>query len=225
MEKIVIANWKSNKNKSEAQHWVETYSKNRLAFDGKVVVAPAFPLLETVSTTIKKTGCNVQLAVQTLSSFPAGSYTGGVSIKNLEGFSPSYAILGHSERRRYFHESDIDVAKQAELALEGGITPVICVDKEYVASQAGMLSDEVKQNCIVAYEPSAAIGSGKSEDVGTVKSVKAQIQNNFGEVPVIYGGSVTEQNIAEYLIVCDGVLVGSASLNVEQFLALLNVLS
>lgn len=220
MKKLIIANWKSNKTFEGVQKWMEAdtaWNTNTDTVD--IVIAPPFPTLLYVSNKLldRKKFPNVFLGVQDLSSYPAGKYTGAVSGQNLEGFHVIYAILGHSERRRYFHETDKDVALKIEQALSHGIKPVVCVDEEYIESQARQIDDVVLKKCIVAYEPIEAIGSGVAEDVGHVKKVVEKIRNVFGEVPVIYGGSVDDMNVNEYLLVTDGVLVGTASLDPEMF--------
>lgn len=224
MSKLIIANWKSHKNNQEARTWVTAYVQgtvNRL--QATVVLCPAFPLVSTVSEEIKRTGAQLQVGVQTLSPYPAGSYTGGISVKNLEGFPIKYAIVGHSERRQYFHETSNDVAKQVEQALSVGITPIVCVDKDYITTQAAAIADELKPKCIVAYEPASAIGSGAAESVADVQGILQKIGQVFGQVKTLYGGSVSETNIAQYLEVADGVIVGSASLDIETFSQLILV--
>lgn len=225
MPKFIIANWKSNKNSEEAKNWIAEYATAGHGSQATVVLAPAFTLLDVVADEIKKTEAHISLAVQTLSPYPAGSYTGGVSVRNLEGLPIRYAILGHSERRQYFHETNNDVAKQVDQALAAGITPIVCVDKDYITSQAAAIADEVKARCIIAYEPASMIGSGVSEDVGTVTEVLEKVKKVFGPVPVIYGGSVNETNVASYLTVADGVLVGTASLDVEKFKNLISAVA
>lgn len=222
MKQLIIANWKAQKNTEEAKHWVETFHSIATTVPFTIAVAPSFPLIPAVSEAIESLHCYLKLAVQTLSSYPAGSYTGAVSVKNIETLAVAYAILGHSERRQYFHETHSDVAKQVEQALSENITPIVCVDKEYLVAQANVLDESSKKRCVVAYEPLAAIGSGQAEDVGTVKRIIEQIRNEYGQVPVIYGGSVSQSNIAEYLTVSDGVLVGSASLDPHTFAELVN---
>lgn len=217
---IIIANWKSNKSREGVEKWLagfeELVNLEGLSESLKVLIAPSYCHLQLVSeqiTTIK----NTALATQDLSQFSAGSYTGAVSTVNLGGFSVEYSILGHSERRRYFHETDSDVAMKIDQAVNNGITPIVCVDKEYIESQAMSIDKSYLEKCIVAYEPLSAIGSGENEDVGKVRQVVEKIKSIFGNVPVIYGGSVNDMNVAEYLLVSDGVLVGSASLDLNSF--------
>jgi triosephosphate isomerase (TIM) len=217
---IIIANWKSNKSLEVAEKWMDRFAELEKS-DGidesiTVVIAPSFCHLDLVAKKIANIE-HVALASQDLSQFSAGSYTGEISGINLDGFHVKYSILGHSERRRHFRETSNDVAMKVDQAVSNDIIPVVCVDDEYVESQALSIDKEHLEKCVVAYEPLSAIGSGKNEDVGKVKEVVEKIKSFFGDVPVIYGGSVNDMNVAEYLLVCDGVLVGTASLDCDSF--------
>jgi len=216
MTKYIVANWKSNKTITGAQSWLEQYlsETSNTIHHVKVIVAPAFHLLSVFADT---NDTSLSLAVQDISPFAAGAYTGEVTASLLTGLSVKYAIVGHSERRRHFGETYTQVAQKVDQCLQNNITPIVCVDKAYVDQQAAALSKEHLEKCIVAYEPLAAIGSGWSEDVGTVQEVEKHVQAVFGEVPVIYGGSVDAADILDYTLVSSGVLVGSASLKIESF--------
>jgi triosephosphate isomerase len=224
--KTIIANWKSNKNLQDIEKWLDVFEEKIVGLnleEIKVVITPPMPSLMLVADRLadREKFKNVSVGVQDLSSFPAGSYTGAVSIKNLEGFNVEYAIVGHSERRRYFHETDQDVANKVVQAVEGRIKPVLCVDEEYLGSQANALDDELKGKAMVAYEPLSAIGSGQEMDIEKVEQIKKRVKEFYGDVEFIYGGSVDPENVAEFLEVCNGVLVGTASLDVEEFVELI----
>ena len=230
--KYIIANWKSHKNQSEAKEWVQELAKTSLSLpaDMEVVVAPASSLLAPVAAEIALTATSAQvapgkslsLAVQDISQFPAGAYTGAVSGRNLDGLPIKMAILGHSERRRYFHETHQEIANKVDQCLSAGITPLVCVDQEYIAQQAAAIPTEQRSQCLVAYEDLAAIGTGQNTPVSEVQQHFDTILTAFGKVPLIYGGSVNSQNVAEYLEIADGVLIGSASLKVADFVAILD---
>lgn len=222
--KLIIANWKSHKSEAEALQWLEHYRQQLGAkrHHARVVLSPAFSLLPLVSSFLEDHPLpETVVGVQDISPFPAGAYTGAVSSLNLKGFAVEYALVGHSERRRYFHETHQDVANKVDQALLAGITPVVCLDRDYIEAQANALDGAALAQCVVAYEPLEAIGSGQFEPVAEVISVRDQIRQVFGEVPIIYGGSVSAANVAEYLEVLDGVLVGSASLDAVKFAELL----
>lgn len=221
--KYIFANWKSNKNRKDAQLWMDEFDQNQAHFSSnknlKIIIAPSMPSLMFISNRLlnRKKHPQVYLGVQDISPYPAGSYTGAVSTHNLNGFNVKYSIVGHSERRRYFGESDQMIANKVELSLEAGITPVVCVDEEYIESQASLIDKKLRENCIIAYEPISAIGTGDEMRQDKVREVVERIKKAFGKVEVIYGGSVKGGNIKKYFEVCDGVLVGGASLKVEDF--------
>jgi triosephosphate isomerase len=183
------------------------------------VLAPAFPLLAVAEPVLAQ--LKWKLAAQDMSSYPAGSYTGAVSAINLQGLSVTYAIVGHSERRQYFKETAQDVARKIEQAVEAGIKPLVCVSAQTLAEQASALDSSLAQRCAVVYEPLDAIGTGNNASLETVKQFKTQVRRLFGAVPFLYGGSVDELNIGEYLLVTDGVLIGTASLKADQFIRVL----
>jgi triosephosphate isomerase len=219
MMKYIIANWKSNKNILEANEWVKSFNQGS-SDDKKVIIAPPFSLLLAVSHLIKTKQLNVSLAVQDISPFPAGSYTGAISVRNIENMGVEFAIVGHSERRNYFKETHLEVANKIAQCVEAKITPVLCLDVDYLAKQAQAIEAKYLEKCVVAYEPLGAIGTGNNAPVDQVKSVVTRIKKIFGEVVVLYGGSVTEDNVADYTAVSDGCLVGGASLDVGSFSAL-----
>ncbi|MDQ3008565.1 MAG: triose-phosphate isomerase [bacterium] len=215
MAKLIIANWKSYKSIEQAQAWLQEYHAeiSSSSSGAQVVVLPAFPLLSTVADNLQ----SLQLGTQDISPFPAGAYTGAVSTENLAGLPVKYALLGHSERRRYFHETHMEVANKVDLCLSQGITPIVCVDDEYINVQAAAISESNLSKCMVAYEALESIGSGLPQPISKIKETKDSITNVFGPVPVIYGGSVSSESAAEYLLVCDGVLVATHSLEAKDF--------
>ncbi|MBU1885286.1 triose-phosphate isomerase [Patescibacteria group bacterium] len=219
MSKLFVANWKSNKTLEEARQWIDDF-KVELNDDQEIVIAPPYPFLSLVADKIKDLP-GVSLAVQNLSSFPAGSYTGEVCVRNLEGLGVKYAIVGHSERRRYLKESHQDVANKVSQALNNGITPIVCIDQDYMEDQAQLIESDLLSQCVVAYEPLVAIGTGENAPVKEVAKVVKEIKEVFGEVPVLYGGSVSPDNVILYLEITDGVLVGGASLDVGVFAELI----
>ncbi len=219
---LVIGNWKSHKNWDEVETWLKEFTKADVKPTGTVAIAPAFPFLEYVADEIEEHDLPIDLAVQDLSQFPAGAYTGSVSTANLEGLMVRFAILGHSERRRYFHETNQEVANKVEQALAAGIVPVVCVDEPYQMAQAAALSPEVAAKCVVAYEPVEAIGSGLPQSVDEVVEVINKIKKTWGDVPVIYGGSVDVKNVSTYLSACQGVLVATHSLDATEFAAIVS---
>lgn len=225
MKKLVVANFKSNKSVREAQEWFEGFSQSvsdAVFTQLSVSIAPSFTALSTLSQGIQQNTLPCLLAAQDISPFSAGSYTGATSGQNLQDLGVKQVIVGHSERRNYFDETSQDVALKIEQAVLEGLTPIICVDLPYLDEQLALIDSAVLAKCIIAYEPLSAIGSGKNADLGNVKMAIEKIKRLASESPIIYGGSVSDQNVKEYLIVTDGVLVGTKSLDYLQFVDLLN---
>ncbi|MBU0978938.1 MAG: triose-phosphate isomerase family protein [Patescibacteria group bacterium] len=223
MQKLVVANWKSNKSVAESLIWCERLMANcpKIHPRIKVVVAPAFPSLASVADFFTHhPNLSLVLGIQDISPLAAGSYTGAVSGQNLRGLGVKYALVGHIERRRYFGETNQDIAKKVEMAVDAGLIPIVCVEKENARAQATAIRPDLRAQCIVSYDPSSAISThagGTRKPVGEVSEVIRMIKSEFGCDQVIYGGSVTEENVAEYMLIADGVLVCGASLDPVQF--------
>lgn len=225
MAKLVIANWKSHKTMEVALQWSEAFSKQMPESVLKTVtvaIAPSVPFVTSLRSVLPS---SVALAVQDVSPFPPGKYTGAVAAAQLAGMGVRYAVVGHSERRQYFGETNTDVANKVAQCLEHGITPVVCVDDAYVASQAAALEEGHAAKCIVAYEALSAIGTGNNMDASHVQEITNLVKQTFGSVPVLYGGSVSAGNVAEYKDTSDGWLVGTASLEVTDFVDLVNTVA
>lgn len=218
MKKLLLANFKSNKSIAEAQQWLDTFiaevdwsSLKDVGARFEVAVAPSFVSLREFAYKIEEAIVPLLLSVQDISAYPAGSYTGAISVANLAELNIAYAIIGHSERRKHFGENSAMVAKKVEQALDGGITPIVCFDEEYLEEQISCISAELVEKCVFVYEPLSAIGTGNNVGVGKVTEVKEKVKRLCGDVKFLYGGSVDDQNLAEYLLVTDGVLVGTFS--------------
>ena len=206
-----------------------------------VVVCPPYVDLAVVGKLLN--GTNIKLGSQNIHWAPKGAFTGEVSADMLLAMGVSYAIVGHSERRQYFGETDETVNKRAKAALEASITPIICVgetleqrengvtdaivSKQTVAALAGFSTEEVVQS-VIAYEPIWAIGTGKtatSEDANlTIKVIRGAIASVYGakvaiEVRIQYGGSMNAKNATELMAMpeIDGGLIGGASLKSDDF--------
>ncbi|MBP9700008.1 triosephosphate isomerase [Candidatus Woesebacteria bacterium] len=227
--KTVIANFKSNKTLKEYEEWLQNYEQYlpQLHPSLRVVLAPSFPALPLFSSWL--THCNSAqtfLGVQDLSSFPAGAYTGAVCAQNLQDLGVTYAILGHSERRRYFHETNQDVTNKVAECIANQITPIVCVTADQVEQQAAAIDDGDKTKILVAYEPIEHIGTGISDSESNILATKERVAHAFGNVSYIYGGSVnpsTESSILQEDTI-DGFLVGTASLTATTFTSLLSAL-
>ncbi len=230
--KIIFANWKSYKSLQQAKHWIEQVAENipqniKNSTQYEIIIGPAFSLLETLNREIQLTNLNFQLAVQDLSPYGVGAYTGAICAKNLEHLNIRYALLGHSERRRFFAETDKLVAKKVIQAAENSLKSIVCIDQGYIKSQAEVIRDENLSVPLVAYEPLSAISStpgAKNADPSQVETIVNEIKSEFVNSKVIYGGSVDASNVMKYLEISDGVLIGSASLEPQKFCDILSQL-
>ena len=244
---IIAGNWKMNKNVQEAMAFVEEVKGKLPSEDLVEVVVGASPVLLNGVKFISD-GSVLKVAAQNCYFEDAGAFTGETSPKVLADMGVDYVIIGHSERRDYFHETDEDINKKAHAIFRNGLTPIICcgesletyeADKavEFVGAQVSAalkdLTAEQVASLVIAYEPIWAIGTGKSatkDDAQKMcKAVRDVVAADFGQdvadkVRVQYGGSVNPSNIAEYMACpdVDGALVGGASLEPASFLALLS---
>ena len=191
---------------------------------------------------------NIKIGAQNMHWEESGAYTGEVSGEMLKCIGVEYVIIGHSERRQYFNETDETVNKKVKAALRNALKPIVCVGEtleqreagkteEVITSQTKLalegLTEEQVQNTIIAYEPIWAIGTGKTataEDANnSIKDIRNEIRKNYGQniaenVIIQYGGSVKASNAKELFSTSDidGVLVGGASLKVEEFANIVN---
>ena len=242
MRKAIIAgNWKMNKTPDEARVLVEELIPLVADAECEVVVCPPFVDLCPVSKAIK--GTNIHLGAQNIHWAKSGAFTGEISADMLKKFGVEYAIVGHSERRQYFGETDATVNMRAKAALENGITPIICVGEsleqrergetdEFVASQVrgaleGISADDARR-VVIAYEPIWAIGTGRTATAEmaeeTITVIRKTLRSIFGNdaaetVRIQYGGSMNPQNAASLMAMenIDGGLIGGASLKAEDF--------
>ncbi|MFJ7510584.1 triose-phosphate isomerase [Peribacillus simplex] len=243
---IIAGNWKMNKTLSEATAFLEEVSNLIPKQDviDTVVCAPALFLDQLVQAA---KGTDVKIGAQNMHFEESGAFTGEISPISLADLGVSYVILGHSERREMFNETDEAVNKKAHAAFAHGLTPIVCCGEtleqreagetnDFVGSQiekglAGLSDDQLKQ-AVIAYEPIWAIGTGKSssaQDANEVCShIRSVVADKFSNeaaaaIRIQYGGSVKPENIKEYMAQpdIDGALVGGASLKTDSFLQLL----
>ncbi|NCN23956.1 MAG: triose-phosphate isomerase [Candidatus Pacebacteria bacterium CG10_big_fil_rev_8_21_14_0_10_42_12] len=216
MNRFIIANLKSNKTRDSLRAWFDDLGELSINSLEKVIVAVPYPLLAMARDEIIRRGLPIELAAQDVSPFPMGAYTGEVAADQLKEFGVTFCIIGHSERRRYLGETDELVFKKIEMLGLARITPILCVSEESVESQLSLLTN-ANEKLIVAYEPIGSIGTGKNQSVDIVSAFVKKVRSVLPDLSVIYGGSVDEMNINEYLIVTDGALIGTASLDATQF--------
>ena len=238
---IIAGNWKMNMTPAEAERLVVELIPLVKDAACEVVVCPPYVDLALVGKLL--VGTNIKLGAQNIHWAPKGAFTGEISADMLLAMGVSHAIVGHSERRQYFGETDETVNKRAKAALEANITPIICVgetleqreggvtdtivSKQTIAALAGFTAEEVVRS-VIAYEPIWAIGTGKTatnDDANnTIKVIRDAIAGVYGqkvadEVRIQYGGSMNAKNATELMAMpeIDGGLIGGASLKSEDF--------
>lgn len=242
---IVAGNWKMNKSAVEAAALLEGMLSELKALTGvERVICPPFVALATLAPRLA--GSGIGLGAQTMHWEDSGAFTGEISPLMLKGLC-SHVILGHSERRAYFGETDETVNKRLHAAMKHGLTPIVCVGETLAENEAGRtaevvtrqvkgalagLTDEQAAGLVVAYEPVWAIGTGKAATPGGANDViGGMIRPALAElfsgaiaqaIRVQYGGSVTAANAAELFGQpdIDGALVGGASLKPSEFVAI-----
>ncbi|MDY0028573.1 MAG: triose-phosphate isomerase [Pseudobdellovibrionaceae bacterium] len=241
MKKLIVGNWKMNGSKALVEDLVPFVVRDCGSDAVDVCLCPPFVYLDRVSGfDFPK---NISVGAQDCSYHGmSGAYTGDVSAAMLKEAGCEYVILGHSERRQYHCETNNIIAKKAEHAIAAGLKVIICVGETENERQEGLqnpvvimqLKESVPevangQNLVIAYEPVWAIGTGKSatpDDVremhGVIRRYVQEKLDNPESVRILYGGSVKPENAVELLHIenVDGALVGGASLNADQFLAI-----
>lgn len=240
---IVAGNWKMHNTISESVALAKAIKEGTTGLkNGEVVVAPPFTALRSVGDAIK--GSAVTLAAQNMYYEDRGAFTGEVSPLMLKDVGCTYVIIGHSERRKYFNESDENVNFKVKKALAAGLRPIVCVGETDGERNKGFTQSVVNRqvrgaftgidnidHVVIAYEPVWAIGTGKvatpaqAEDVHDF--IRRLLVEMYGcvaaDVRILYGGSVTQDNIGELIAIedIDGALVGGASLKPDGFLGII----
>lgn len=225
MRKYIVGNWKANKTEQEVRSWMSGLAASgvvRQASDKlHVVLAPSFLYLQLIHQLAEE---GLELCAQTVSQLGSGAYTGSVPAHQVVQYA-QYALVGHAERRTYFHETDQIVAEQARQALDAGMVPIIAVDDQNWGTRLMLLNATELQSCIVMYEPPGAIStSSNSQAVALDEVVTAivKIRESLKPLAVLYGGSVSAANVQEYIghPDIDGVVPGAASLDDQHFIDL-----
>ncbi len=244
-KRICVANWKMNKTNVEAAAFVARFmpSAASIPSDVDLVLCPPFTALQTVAASLDAAqggGGRVKLGAQNMHWERSGAFTGEISAPMLLEIGVAYVILGHSERRRYFGETDETVRLKTAAAIAAGLTPIVAVGESLEIRKQGAteshvlaqtraalngLDEDAIANVVLAYEPIWAIGTGHNCDPVEANEVMRAIRGcvrGLHDVPILYGGSVKPENMAAYTAQpdIDGGLVGGASLDPESFYAL-----
>ena len=241
-KKVIAANWKMYKTPEQASAFFQEFLPLVAGHDrDEIVVCPPYIDLHTAVAAAK--GSNVLVGAQNMHWEKEGAFTGEVSAPMLNAIGVTHVILGHSERRQYFNETDDTVNRKLEYALESGLTPIVCVGEVLEEREAGLTEDVLRRQCMrafngisarkaakmtIAYEPVWAIGTGKTATPAMAADAHAVIRHEaakaFGDdfaaaLRILYGGSVKTENCN--LLMCeeeiDGALVGGASLDPKNF--------
>ncbi len=241
---FIAGNWKMNKTVAEAEMYIAALLPRLAAVAGvDVAICPPFTALEAMVNSTR--GSNVQVFAQSMHEAGSGAFTGEVSAPMLSELDVHGVVLGHSERRQYFNETDRSLQQKVPRALEAGLTPILCVGETEEERERGdterKLRHQVQEGLekvpterlhevVVAYEPIWAIGSGRTatpeqaqEAIAFVRALVEGFDRPAGQrVRILYGGSTTPDNVGELIALpdVDGALVGGASLAAEPFAAM-----
>jgi triosephosphate isomerase len=244
-KKIVAGNWKMNKTLEEGQKLaseIVNMSRDEVTSDVVIVLCPPFPLLHSVGSLTK--GSKVNLGAQNCYSKISGAYTGEVSVEMLKSVGTQFVILGHSERREYFSETNALLSEKVKIVLDHGLTPIFCCGESLSQREKGIHHDFVKTQLteslfglekeaytkvVIAYEPIWAIGTGVTATSAQAQEmhelIRKHISSKYGvetaeNTSILYGGSAKPDNARE-LFACkdvDGGLIGGASLKARDFI-------
>jgi triosephosphate isomerase len=214
---LIVANLKSYKNENEAKNWLEGFKKiTELKLDltqKEIIICPSFTQLFSFFSFFSTNNIKVKLGGQNVSPFDEGAYTGEVNAKQIKDFA-EYVLIGHSERRQNFNESEDMLNKKVSIAIQYGLNPIFLIQNQ---------DDLVPQGVqVMAYEPVAAIGTGTADTPENADAVAAMIKTKNNTL-VLYGGSVTSENVKSFTAKTniDGVIVGGASLEAEEFIKII----
>ena len=245
-KKIIAGNWKMNKLPNETIEFIEELAPLIKNTENEVVICTPYTDLFYALLTVQ--GTNIKIGAQNMHFEEKGAYTGEVSGEMLKSIGVEYVIIGHSERRQYYNETDKAVNEKLKKALSIGLKPIVCVGenleqrengeaKEIVTTQTKLalegINGENAKKTIIAYEPIWAIGTGKTatkEDANeTIKWIREEIEKIYGKdiadcVIIQYGGSVKSTNAKDLFTMpdIDGGLIGGASLNAQEFANIIN---
>ena len=213
MKPLIIANWKCNPaTLKEAQELFNGIKKD-IENKNVVICPPSIFLPSLICEGIK-------FGAQNCFWEEKGAYTGEISPQMIKSVGCEYVIIGHSERRKIFNESNKDIRKKVERAKGAGLIPIVCIGESKDQNTFEIIEEQIKdidKDVILAYEPLWAIGTGENAPIDKVKEVREFL----GDRKVLYGGSVNFQNAKDYLEITDGLLIGGASLNADEFLEII----
>lgn len=217
---IVLGNWKSHNTRGEAKAWVDAFVPKipSLPHNLTLILCPAYHHIDL----FLNAGLGTYLGVQNVSMYEKGAYTGEIAASMIND-DVRYAMVGHSERRRYFGETDAVVGEKVKQSLGAGITPIVCIsDISQVHNLKGFVPDFAEKGMLL-YEPLFAVGTGNADSPEHADETARAIQEVIGATPILYGGSVDPVNVGAFLHKehLSGVGVGGVSLDPEKFFDLI----
>jgi triosephosphate isomerase len=246
-KKVVAANWKMNKTYQEAESFADEFAKKILEIKNTgVILCPPFISLFNMHEKLQNTVA--EIGGQNMHFEESGAFTSEISADMLKSVGAKYVILGHSERRHVFGETDEMIKKKTDVAVAKGLLPIVCVGEKLEERKAGKTMDVIKkqfdaaftgmgkeemEKCLIAYEPVWAIGTGETATPQQASEVHTEVrkmiatmfdENTAENITILYGGSVKPQNAAELIASenIDGFLVGGASLKADSFSDIIN---
>lgn len=243
---LIIANWKMYKSVKEAKDFVSSLIPLVASSKRRIFIAPSYPAIPISVETAGNS--SIVIGAQNIHDQIEGAFTGEVSAKMLKECGAKFSLIGHSERRAYFQESNLLINRKIKTALKEKLMPILCVGETLQEREGGLveatlgtqleeslmaLSEEEVKQVVIAYEPVWAIGTGKTatkdEAQDAHEFIRNYIQASMGkriadDLPILYGGSVKPENISSLMVEpdIDGALVGGASLDVISFAQIVN---
>ncbi|MDR1878360.1 MAG: triose-phosphate isomerase [Bacteroidales bacterium] len=247
--KIVIGNWKMNNSFTEAEELLTSIANimEDMTLETEIVICPAFPYLEMAADLAEDNSFPYYIGAQNVSSEEKGAYTGEVSALMIKSSGADFCIIGHSERRMYFHETNVCLRKKTDIAIVNDLIPIFCVGEQLVEREAQnhftVIENQLKESLfhldrsgfervILAYEPVWAIGTGITATPAQAQEMHAFIRSLVAEkygteqaynTYILYGGSCNSKNALD-LFLCkdiDGGLIGGASLTANEFIEII----
>ncbi len=221
MDRIIVANWKAHLAPDQALEWLARFRAVHVPAAGiEVVLAVPALCMHQVCADLRESD-RIAVAAQGVSPYPPGSYTGATPAAWLKGRA-GYVLVGHRERRRYFHETVQDVAGQVRESVAAGLRPVVCVDHEGAAAQVAALDSGDIEQSLFAYTPEDAVTLEVAREAGEIGERARFLAELTGGRPVLYGGGVNGENAAAILDIAGvgGLLVGRSCLDPVEFAAL-----
>jgi triosephosphate isomerase (TIM) len=221
-EKIILANWKAHLSPAQAEKWMSDFVRLYRPSPARVILAVPYLVLASVHAFTREMN-NVSLAAQDISPFPPGGYTGATPAAWLQGIV-DYVLIGHRERRRYFHETTQDAGNKVNEAAAAGLRPILCLTGTELMGQLAPIDSAALEQLILAYTPEDAEALEVARNREAVGATIRQLAEASGGRPVLYGGGVNADNVADFITIAGlaGVMTAGGSLRSGEFVRLLN---